>query len=625
MDPCDKAHTDEIRAYLDTLTAAPAFAASVRKARLLRYLVERKLAGEGDKINEYAMGLDVFDRPASFDPRIESVVRNEVSRLRQRLKEYYSADGQADRIVIELPLRSYAASITFREAVPTPVEAPPEEGAVPAKPRREWRTAAIVQGIALALVVALAGALAIGRIKIPPKDLVNSMVVLPFENLSPNHADEYLADGLTAELTNELGQWKDLRVVARTSAFEFKGKGMDVREVGRRLNVEAALEGSLAKQGDRVRIMAQLYRTANGYRLWSQSFEAKPEDVMAVEQQITRSITATIRNLGGNVPDHVTRAPTTNPEAMDLYLQASYQYAQLTPESLKTSLVLFHQATEKDPSFARAYLGIAAAELESSFLTSRPPEEGVERVRAALQRVLDADPNSGDAHGLLAEIAVGYDWNWPLAEGEFQLALAKGAEVSLRAVYGWNLAARGRFSEGQNQCRAAEGSDPLGVAPRFCQFWVYYFQRDYSEAKNTLVRTLEIKPDLIYAHELLGWIAALEHDCEETTSQFQWIAQKHPMPVAKIGLAFASACRGDRERARQYLKEAAGSTADVSPYQLASGYAFLHDRAAAMSYLQKSAASHESQILWLKYDPVFEEMRSDRRYIAIEKMVGLQP
>jgi tetratricopeptide (TPR) repeat protein len=298
----------------------------------------------------------------------------------------------------------------------------------------------------------------------------------------------------------------------------------------------------------------------------------------------------------------------------------------MTPDSLRKSVALFEEATRKDPSYARAYFALADAESELVGMTSEPALAGSERVRASLRKVLELEPNFPDAHGALAKIAYDSDWDWPHAEREFQLALDQGARSGTRASYGWALTTRGRFSDAQIQCQAAEGLDPLGIGPRTCQFWIYYFQHKYPEAKRVLTALLDMNPDSLYAHALLGLIAAIQHDCGESQAQFGTIAAKYTLPVTKIGLAYASACAGDATRAREDLREAEAMKGFgyTSPYQLALGYAFLNDKQEAIRYLRKSAADHEGQIHYLKYDPVFDGIRSDPQFRELEKMVGLE-
>jgi adenylate cyclase len=611
--PPDSAQRAEVRAQLERLLSAPAFASSVRRSQLLRYLVERVLSSEGEGINEYSIGLDVFERPPSFDPRVESIVRTEATRLRQKLKAYYAKEGRDDPVLIEIPLRSYEPAFVFRqpEVASVPVELPPA-----AATQRRWPVAFIA--VAVLGLLAGGGTAAIWLRSGYPSPQVRSLVVLPFQNLSSNAADEYLSDGLTDELTNELANWKEIRVVARTSAYQYKGKGEDVRKIGRELNTDAVLEGSLARQGDHIRITAQLNRTANGYHLWSHSYDARSLDMLTVQREIAQAIAAAIRGVGVNVPSQVPHPSTNNPEALDLFLRACYQYARLTPASVEASIGLFQAAIAKDPSYARAYAGLAAAEAETTnFL---PDPDATARSRAALEQALKLDPDLGDAHGLMASMYAYTDGDWPRGEREYQLAIEKGAQPSTRAAYGWTLANFGRFQEAQAQCVTAETLEPLGVAPRFCQFYVYYFQRQYASARKMLMETLDLKPDFIYAHTWLGQIALIEKDCAEAARQFDWTGGKLPAPAGALGRAYVSACRGEADRARGYLKEAAAATPRAWSYDLAKGYALLRDNGQALAYLQQTIAKREP-LGGISREPMFDGLRSDPRYLALAKTV----
>lgn len=608
INPLDSAHSAEVRAQLDQLLAVPAFTSSRRRGRLLRYLVEHSLAGEADGINEYAIGVDVFDKPPSFDPRIESIVRTEAGRLRQKLREYYAAEGSGNRVSIEIPLRSYKPVFSFREA----------EVSRPAPGLRQPRIGALFAGLALIVVC---GAMAAWMWQIRAHHAIRSLVVLPFRDFSPGGSDEYLSDGLTDELTNEFANWKDLRVVARTSAYQYKGRGEDVRKIGRELNVDAVLEGSLAKEGDHIRITAQLNRASDGYHLWSQSYDTRSLDMLNVQREIAQAIAAAVRKLGGKASDRVKRPSTGNPEALDLYLRASYEYSRLNVASLAESVRLFQGAILKDPAYARAYIGLAMAEMElSNFVHS--PQASVQP-RALVAQALKLDPDSGDAHWLLAEFAENDDWDWPRAEREFQLAVEKGGQASARAAYGWSLARYGRFAEAQPQCAAAENLEPLGVAPRFCQFYVYYYQRQYPQARKMLEETLQLNPDLIYAHVLLGRIALAGKDCVEAARQFDWSGSKLPAPAATLAAAYECACRGETKRARRYIEEAGASVPPPVLYEMALGYALLGDKDAAIAYLQKSAAARENLPVILD-EPAFDPIRGDPRFVALKKMAGFE-
>ena len=373
------AQASQVRGYVEQILASPAFSGSARRAQLLRYLVERGLAGEADRVNEYAIGIDVFGKPESFDPRSESTVRAEFSRLRQKIKEYYATDGGADAIRIDFLPRSYVPAFTF------PATESPQSAGARRFPLR-WLLAATA---ALAVVCGSIAGFRFFNDHAPP---IRSIVVLPFVNLSPRPDDAYLADGLTEELTNDLAQSKDLRVVARTSASLFKGKAVDIREVGSRLNVDTAIEGSVERQGDRVRITAQMNRTSDGYHVWSHSYDASANDILAVQQDISQSIGAAVAGSGHKAGDTSLADSTRNPEAHDLYLRASYERASQTPEGTRQALVLLEQATAKDPNYVNAWVAIASAHWHLAHLTVASVAQEIPLVRAASEKALELDP-----------------------------------------------------------------------------------------------------------------------------------------------------------------------------------------------------------------------------------------
>ena len=264
---------DAIAAELDSVAASAAFGKTERPARFLRHLVETALRGDRDHLKESVLGMDVFGRPASWDPRLDPVVRQEAARLRKRLAAYYQNGGAEDEVRIELPVGSYVPvfrrkplEIESAPAVTLTPAAPADRGL--ARPRRAWPYV-VAAG---ALCIALAGAA--WRIQ-AYRESPPSIAVLPFANLTADPANQYFSDGLTDEITDSLARIKALRVIARSSAFQFKGKPVDVREVGRSLNVANVLEGSVERLGNRIKIVAHLERVSDGLLLWSEHVRAK--------------------------------------------------------------------------------------------------------------------------------------------------------------------------------------------------------------------------------------------------------------------------------------------------------------------------------------------------------------
>jgi len=591
-----------IQAVLDRVLASAALAGSQRRRQLLVYLMEQTRKGAAGAISEYAIGLDVFGRPESFDPRVDSIVRTEVSRLRRTLREYFSGPGRDEPVAFDIPPRSYAVSFLTREAPAAAASLPPR--------RRLWP---VPVAAASALVVAIAILAAHNE----PSS--NSLAVLPFQNLSPDPAaTQYLADGVTEELTNQLAQHQGLRVVARTSAAQFRGKGADIREIGRALKVAAVLEGSVMRESGRVRITAQLNRTRDGFHLWSQSYERSDAETLQTLAEVAPAVEAALAQQKTAPP--VARS-TTDPAAHDLYLRASFEFARQTPDSLARSLELFQSALDRDPSYAHAWRGLARTEISLIHITMTAPRPAFERARSALEKALSIDPHDSESLGQLADIDYVYGLDWPLAEREFRAAIEQGAQATTRSYYGWALATRGRFAEAQRQLRAAQDLDPLGSGPAFNQAMAFLLERRFAEAKAVLDRM----HGGLDSRLILGLIDYYERDCRGATEHFDWAAKTFPSPVTDFGLGLAAECRGDIAGARAHLAEMTARRRPefTSPYQLAMLHTALHETDAALADLDRAAEAREGQVFYIKYDPIFDGIRSDARFLALEKRLGL--
>jgi len=456
----------------------------------------------------------------------------------------------------------------------------------------------------------------------------HALAVLPLQNLSKDPGQDYFADGFTEELVTDIAQIRSLRVISRTSTMVYKGTQKPLPVIARELHVDLILEGSVVRDGDRVRVTAQLIDAPTDTHLWAQTYESRVNDILDIQSQISQAIANDVRlDLSPQEKERLASVPTVNPEAHDLYLRASYQFALQTADSLRQSLSLYQAAVARDPSFAMAYVGIAQAEASLTQITAAAPNEAIQNEKAALAKALAINPHLGDAHGLLASLAYYRDWDWPRAEQEFKAALAEGAGAPTEQRYGSSLITRGRFDEGTAHLQAALELDPLGKSPRVNQFYGLYFQRKYPEARQKLEETLASSPDWLAGHGLLALLAATERNCPDAEKHSQWMLQKYPSPLSDFLLSLASACRGDPVKARDSLEHAAAyqGPAFVSPYQLALGYSYLGDKENAMSYLLKSADIREPQVPYIKVDPLFDPIRSDPRYLALEKKVGLEP
>ncbi len=345
----------EVGKELDKILSSAIFRDAEGLRRFLRYTVEHTLHGEGGQLKEYRLGVEVFDRDSSFDPRLDPVVRMAARRLRSKLNDYYKAEGIQDPICIAVPKGSYAAAFSRRASKELPV------AVVELSQRAKYRWLA---GIGLVLLFAAVIGTVIYWIRARQSQAAAStqhpsLAVLPLLNLTGNPDNEYLCDGVTDELTSALSKLPGVRVVARTSAFKFKNKPEDVRSIGEQLNVASVLEGSLQKSGDRLRITVQLIRAADGYHVWSQTYDRESRDAFAVEDEITQTIAATLRVRLGQAGQPVEGPRRIDAEACELNLRGRYWLNRRTPPDLWKAIGYFNQALEKDPAYAQAYLGLA--------------------------------------------------------------------------------------------------------------------------------------------------------------------------------------------------------------------------------------------------------------------------
>jgi len=614
----EMADADEVLALLETIATSPAFAAAPRRIQLLRYLVNRALAGQA--VNEYAIGVDVFERTESFDPRTDSIVRTEASRLRQKLKEYYAAQGSSDRFRIELPLRSYVPSFVPGERSAPPAPDPPAES-----PEKTGSPTKVHIGVALALTALAIGVILwVVRYRTRTAASPTSIAVLPFLNLSGDPGKDYLGDSLTDELTGALAEANTLQVVARTSAFQFKNKGADVRQVGRALNASALLEGSIGQQGAGFRVVVQLIRAADGYHLWSRTFDVQPAELQKVEVEIVRNtiLALTSSSYFSNPAELI--MTTSNHEAHDLYLRARYALFQDKPDDLRTAITLAKQAIDKDPSYPLPYETIGTAEGQLALITLQTQKTACELGAPWIEKAIALNPRFGDAHAVHAIGAYTCKWDWPSAEAEFKLAADLGSRKA-HSLYGWSLATRGRFAEAENQFQILEKSDPLAMGPRQNHAILLIAQRKYEEAKQQARYILQLDSRSIVAQGIVSWIFIIQRNCPAADSETQKLVEWYPhLPITTFTVALGAAACGRPQEAHRYLDQVDRNAAPgTSFYQLAMISATLADADRTMNYLRQAAGNREQQIMYLKNEPLFDKLRGDPRFVSLERQVGL--
>ncbi|PWU10069.1 MAG: hypothetical protein C5B51_04915 [Terriglobia bacterium] len=603
---------EAVRAELEKILASQTFRTARAQANFLRYVIEETLSGRGDQIKEYSIGVEVFGRGKSFDPRVNNIVRAEANRLRTRLAKYYDTDGAQNTVRIELPKGGYTPAFVEETS-----SAPPNRARIPS-----WKVAAL---LFVFLVLAGSGTV-LWRTRAPRAGVSAkpSIAVLPFLNLGGNKDDEFFSDGLTDELIDSLGSVPRLQVVARTSAFQFKGKTLDIREIGRKLTVRTVLEGTVRKYGDRLRITAQLDDTNTGYRLWSGSYDRQAKDALAIQREISQAITSELGvalATGGSPSANASSnlAVTVHPQAYENYLKGVYFWNKNTPGSIHTAIGYLQQAIAIDAGFALPYLGLARCYTGLSVMTATPAAEVIPKLRASAQRALDLDSSLGEAHVDLAE-AYTFDFDWSAAEQEFKkaLALSPGSTVAHR-WYAYYLNKMGRLDEAMAENKRALELDP--VSPYMAQGIAdsLYAMRRYRDAIEQSQKVLALDPNFALTRQGLGMSLIANGEYPEGISQLKLARQLMGSdPWLDGQLAYSYALAGQTDAARQVLNELLrqSRSGGVPALAIAEGYIGLGDKNRAFQWLEKAVSNHELH-LGLKDDPLYDTLRSDRRFAGL--------
>jgi len=597
-----------VRAQLERILASAPFTNSQNLSRLLRYVVLETLDGRGDSLKEYVLGVQVFGRGQSFDPRLDPIVRVQARNLRARLTDYYQSAGQSDPVHIDLPKGTYV-----------PVFSAPRAATKPSRPTRRWiwpAAAAVLIACALGAGLLLSrnstGAAAHGA--------VPSIAVVPFVDLSADHSQEYFSDGLTDEIIDALTRVGGLRVAARTSSFTYKGRSRDAREVGRALKVATVLTGSVRKEGDRVRIVAQLVDVASGYYLWSNSFERQMRGVLSVQEEISQSIVDTLSvKLARGGADHPLRARTGNSEAYNLYLRGRYLYNKQNKISLLKSVEYFGRAVERDSSYAAAYAGLGDAYnllVQYGYL---PPTEGMPKAKEAALIALRLDPGLAEAHVTLATILEAYDWDWAAAEREYRRAIELNPQHGpARLWYGLFLWDQGRTKEAMAEVRRAYQLDPLSILASTYMGKVYAAEGDYEAALDQFRKVLELDPLQARVYVKLGLAyRKLERfdQASDALERARKLSGDDPHTLAL--LAHTYALQGRRKAARRILDEldALSRRRYVSAFDRACVEARLGNSDRALSLLEQAYRERSSGLVCVRQN--FESLRSSPRFAAL--------
>jgi TolB-like protein/tetratricopeptide (TPR) repeat protein len=584
---------EEIRAQLEKVLASRVFARSTRLCRFLRFSVEESLAGNGGRLKEQIIGMEVFDRKSDYDPRIDPIVRVEARRLRAKLKAYYTSPGRADSIMIGLPKGAY---LPF------------------------FKTRAAAQGSRASLTASAGSALA------PRK----SIAILPFANMMLGADDDYFSDGLTEELIHLLTRIPSLRVVAWNSASKLRGREADLAGIRRQLRVGTVLRGSVRRTLERVRVTVQLIDSASGDYLWSETYDRGLENVFEIQGEMARAIVQALRLKLTGLPQTETSRRAPNVACYNLCLQGRFHANKRTTEGLRKTVERFEEAILADDSCAEAYAGLADAYSLLANYGLLSPADAAPKARAAAERALELDPQSAEANVSLAFVRSAFEWRWEEGEVLYRAAIAANPGYS-RAHHWYSvdyLGLLGRCQEALSEIRAAYDLDPLSMIIREGLGYMHMICRDYPRAVAVYREITDMDPDFYKGYSSLGRVLSLmgKHDLAVAALER---ARELGGEVASIlgALGEVLARAGRVEEARTVLHK----LTDLSQTRWvpASSFAILHlglgDYPTALTFLETATDRREFSVTGLKVHPLYDPLRSEPRFQRLLERIGLLP
>jgi TolB-like protein/Tfp pilus assembly protein PilF len=459
---------------------------------------------------------------------------------------------------------------------------------------------------------------------------IESLAVLPLENLSGDPEQEYFADGMTEALISSLAKIGALRVVSRTTAMRYKKTDKTLPQIARELNVDAVVEGTVLRSGKRLRISAQLIQASTDTHLWAQSYDRNLRDVLTLQSEVAAAIAQQVQvKLTPLDQARFAEARPVDPEAYEAYLKGRYHWNRRSGEGFAMAVQYFQQAIAKDPAYAAAYAGLADCLSSLGLWSLVSPDQGCGKAKGLALQALELDPGSAEAHASLAWATTFYDYDFAFAERELELSIELNPRyVTAHQWLGWCLAVTGRYEEGYTELKRAIRLDPLSSVAHFALGFVYWCARRYDQAIEQYEKAIELDPNSPQAHGWLGWallyrsmdrpgIAALRKAVE--------LSQGAPAFIAALGEAFAAAGELDEaQEVLQQLKELS-KRQYVSPYHVGRFYAALGDKNEALRWLETAYRERGAWMVLLKTDPRLDPLRCDPRFQDLLRRMNFPP
>lgn len=604
---------------LQRIVESKGFVEAGRLPGFLKHLVEAALRGETERLKESVLGVEVFQREAGFDPRTDPIVRVEARRLRSRLEEYYAGPGAGDEVRILLPKGGYVPSFERRGQA-----APRKEAELTPMPRG-WRLAATIAGLAVAGIgLGYWQSRSMKRITEAPAATV---AVLPFENVGGDPENTYFSEGLTEEIIDRLARVPGLKVVSRSLMAEFRGRQAGLDEVAAKVGASVVVEGSVRRQGERLRVVARLAKASDGASLWSQTYERKLKDVFAIQDEIAQSVANALRvQVRGGAGAPLPRRTTQNLEAYNLYLRGRQQTNMHSEEGMRRAISYYEEALKLQPDYAPALAALSMGYSLAGYYQLVPEKEAYQKGREAAERAIGLDPTLADAHTSMGLCLAFHDWKWRESEAAFRKALE--VDDSSALAHGLYAAAllmpQRRLAEAENEFRKALDLDPVLSFVNFTYGFALLADGKNDEAVAQYRRALETRglhPDVYWDYGMALGMAGRKEEARQAMVRARKERGEKSLDPRGLEALFA----GDEAQARADapLVEKAAEEGREDYMDAARLWAMLGNRERAMECLEKSIGRREPQAVWVKADPRLKSLFGDARHTALAARVGL--
>lgn len=495
------------------------------------------------------------------------------------------------------------------------------------RPARKGLGVAIACAVAALLIIGTAAWMNERKTSAVGGTAIQNLAVMPLSNDSGDPAQEYLADGITEQLISDVAQLGNVRVTSRTSSMSYKGSKKRLPQIARELGVDAIIEGSVLRSGERIRINVELIDGSSDQHLWSQTYERDVKDVLALQREIARAVA---KNTHGVLPSGAAVRPaedrSIDPRSFDEYVRGRYAFNKSGRDDLAQAVDHFQRALDADPTNAQAYAGLADAYALTGYMNFLPPGNAFPKARAAAARALELDRNSADAHASLGYVHLYYDWDFPGADSEFRHAIAINPSLaSAHRYYAIYLAAMLRPDDARREATMARALDPLSVPIATDTGFVMYYDRDYDKAASALKDAIAMSPKAFAAHFWLGRVYQAQQRYGDAAAEYAaggtGISQWPPM---LSGLGHMYGLTGRRADALKVLQQLDAMSKDryVTPYASALVYLGLGEKDKTIAVLRQCVEERSNWLVWLLKDPRWDPMRSDPRFMDIVHRVG---